>query len=173
MNATLSCPGGPAQSLPAAARLADFREELYWCLTSRRDGLFGVADAVLCCGGRVTDLARLSLVPEAGRGHGGVYNAVSAGRVDIGRLRRALAGLPLPAWPDGRIRLAVDVSGLAAAGRGHQPGRQHAASAAGAGPRGWRRGGRTRSSPRCRRAPRRGRCCWTRSAWALTTTSAW
>ena len=31
--------------------------------------------------------------------------------MDIGRLRRALAGLPLPAWPDGRIRLAVDVSG--------------------------------------------------------------
>ena len=110
MNATLSCPGGPAQSLPAAARLAGFRQELYWCLTSRRDGLFGVADAVLCHGGPVTDLARLSLVPEAGRGHGGVYDAVSAGGVDIGRLRRALAGLPLPAWGDGRIRLAVDVS---------------------------------------------------------------
>ena len=35
---------------------------------------------------------------------------MNAGRVEVGRLRRALAGLPLPAWPDGRIRLAVDVS---------------------------------------------------------------
>jgi hypothetical protein len=39
-----------------------------------------------------------------------VYDGVNAGRVDIGRLRVSLAGLPLPAWPDGRIRLAVDVS---------------------------------------------------------------
>jgi len=30
--------------------------------------------------------------------------------VQVARLRRALAGLPLPAWPDGRIRLAADVS---------------------------------------------------------------
>ena len=36
--------------------------------------------------------------------------AVNCGRVDIARLRRALACLPLPAWPDGRIRLAADVS---------------------------------------------------------------
>jgi DDE superfamily endonuclease len=28
----------------------------------------------------------------------------------VARLRRALSGLPLPAWPDGRIRLGVDVS---------------------------------------------------------------
>jgi hypothetical protein len=28
----------------------------------------------------------------------------------VARLRLALAGLPLPAWPDGRIRLGVDVS---------------------------------------------------------------
>src|SRR5271165_3172131 len=48
--------------------------------------------------------------PGRRRGHGAVYDALNAGRVDIGRLRRALAGLSLPAWPDGRIRLAVDVS---------------------------------------------------------------
>jgi hypothetical protein len=65
---------------------------------------------VLCAPGRVTDLARLSLVPEFGRGHGALYDALNAGHVGVGRLRRALAGLPLPAWPDGRIRLAVDVS---------------------------------------------------------------
>jgi hypothetical protein len=28
----------------------------------------------------------------------------------VARLRRALAALPLPTWPDGRIRLAADVS---------------------------------------------------------------
>jgi hypothetical protein len=28
----------------------------------------------------------------------------------VARLRRALAGLPLPTWDDGRIRLTVDVS---------------------------------------------------------------
>ena len=37
-------------------------------------------------------------------------DALSAGGVQVARLRRALAGLPLPAWDDGRIRLAVDVS---------------------------------------------------------------
>jgi hypothetical protein len=90
--------------------LAGFRGELYRCLTRRGDALFCLADAVLCGPVRVSDLARLSLVPEFGRGHGALYDAVNAGRVEFGRLRRALAGLPLPAWPDGRIRLAADVS---------------------------------------------------------------
>jgi hypothetical protein len=128
VNATLSCPGGvPQPGLPVgpAGLLRGFRDELYRCLTSRRDGLFCLADAVLCCGGRVTDLARLSLAPEAGRGHGGLYDAVSAGGVDIARLRRALAGLTLPAWPDGRIRLAVDVSAWLRPGAAASPGRMH------------------------------------------------
>ena len=38
-----------------------------------------LADAVLCAPGRVTDLARLSLVPEFGRGHGALYDALNAG----------------------------------------------------------------------------------------------
>jgi DDE superfamily endonuclease len=90
--------------------LAGFREELYWSLTRRADALFELGDAVLCGPGRVTDLARLSLVPEFSRGHGALYDALNAGHVGFARLRRALAGLPLPAWPDGRIRLAVDVT---------------------------------------------------------------
>ena len=90
--------------------LAGFRGRLYRCLTRRGDELFELGDAMLCADGPVQDLARLSLVAGHRRGHGAVYDALNAGRVDIGRLRWALAGLPLPAWPDGRIRLAVDVS---------------------------------------------------------------
>ena len=101
--------GGGDEGAGAGA-LAGFRRELYWSLTRRADALFEVADAVLCAPGRVTDLARLSLVPEFGRGHGAVYDALNAGHVGVARLRRAVAGLRLPAWPDGGIRLAVDVS---------------------------------------------------------------
>jgi hypothetical protein len=101
---------GVAEGDAARRMLAGFRGELYRCLTRRGDALFGVADAVLCEDRKVTDLARLSLVAECGRGHGGVYDGLNAGRVEFARLRVAVAGLALPAWPDGRIRLAVDVS---------------------------------------------------------------
>jgi len=94
----------------ARNRLAGFRGELYRCLTARADALFEACDAVLCKQDRVHMLAELSLEPECRRGHGGVYDAVNAGRVRISRLRRALAALPLPCWDDGRIRLAADVS---------------------------------------------------------------
>ena len=90
--------------------LAGFRGRLYRCLTRRGGELFELGDAMLCADGPVQDLARLSLVAGHARGHGAVYDALNAGRVDIGRLRWAIGCLPLPAWPDGRIRLAVDVS---------------------------------------------------------------
>src|SRR3974390_781194 len=90
--------------------LAGFRGEVSRCLGRRRDALFELADAVLCRPGRVHMLAELSLEPECRRGHGAVSDAVNAGQVQVARLRRALAALPLPAWPDGRIRLAADVS---------------------------------------------------------------
>jgi hypothetical protein len=94
----------------ARVRLAGFRGEMYRCLGKRRDALFELADSVLCKQDRVHMLAELSLEPECRRGHGAVYDALNCGQVHIGRLRRALAGLPLPAWPDGRIWLAADVS---------------------------------------------------------------
>jgi DDE superfamily endonuclease len=90
-------------------RLAGFRGGLYGCLTGRADELFELADAVLCADGPVRVLAGLSLVPGHRRGHGAVYDALNAGAVDIGRLRWAVGCVPLPAWPDGRIRLAADV----------------------------------------------------------------
>jgi len=55
-------------------------------------------------------LAELSLEPECRRGHGAVYDALNCGQVRFARLGRVLAGLPLRAWDDGRIRLAADVS---------------------------------------------------------------
>jgi DDE superfamily endonuclease len=65
------------------------------------------------------------LVPEHRRGHGALYDAVNQGRIDIARLRRSLAGLPLPRAADGRLMLAVDVSnwlrpGAASASRAYQ-----------------------------------------------------
>jgi hypothetical protein len=103
-------PGGNGGDDLAPGLLAGFRGELYRCLGRRRDALFDLADAVLCRPGRVQVLAELSLEPECRRGHGAVYDALACGEVRVGRLRRALAGLPLPSWPDGRIRLGVDVS---------------------------------------------------------------
>jgi hypothetical protein len=92
------------------AVLSRFRVEFRGCLTARGDELFELADAVLCTDGPVRTLAGLSLAPEHRRGHGALYDAVSRGRVEIGRLRRSLAGLPLPRAADGRLVLAVDVS---------------------------------------------------------------
>ena len=103
-------PGAQGDQVQARDRLAAFRGELYRCFTARADELFEVADAVLCAGGPVRVLAGLSLVAEHRRGHGALYDAVNAGRIEIRRLRRSLAGLPLPRWGDGRIRLGVDVS---------------------------------------------------------------
>jgi hypothetical protein len=114
VNATFSCPGGLPQTLPSCAgaawrRLAGFRDEVYGCLTARRDALFGLADAVLCEDWRISDLARLSLVPEFTRGHGALYDGLSEGRIWFSRLKMAVAGLPVQSWGDGRIRLGADV----------------------------------------------------------------
>jgi DDE superfamily endonuclease len=90
--------------------LSRFRLDFYGCLTARGDELFELADAVLCVDGPVKTLVGLSLAAEHQRGHGALYDAVNHGRIDIGRLRRVVAGLPLPRTADGRLMLAVDVS---------------------------------------------------------------
>jgi len=107
----------------ARDRLAAFRGELHGCFTARADALFELADAVLCADGPVRTLAGLSLAPEHRRGHGALYDAVDHGRVEIGRLRRALAGLPLPRAADGRLMLAVDVSNWLRPGAASSPDR--------------------------------------------------
>jgi hypothetical protein len=101
---------GRDAGVEALTVLTGFRQELYNCFTARGDALFELADAVLCTDGPVRTLVDLSLAPEHRRGHGALYDAVNRGRIDIQRLRIALAGLPLPRAADGRLVLAVDVS---------------------------------------------------------------
>lgn len=92
------------------AELSRFRGEFFSCLTARSDALFELADAVLCSDGPVRSMAELSLVGEHRRGHGGLYAAVSKGRIDAARMRQALASVPLPRAAGGRLILAVDVT---------------------------------------------------------------
>jgi hypothetical protein len=111
----------------AAARplavLSRFRREFHACLTARADELSELADAVLCADGPVRNLAGLSLVPEHRRRHGALYDAANHGRIDSARLRRSLAGLPLPRAADGRLMLAVDVSNWLRPGAATSPDR--------------------------------------------------
>ncbi|KUO16482.1 hypothetical protein AQJ91_35865 [Streptomyces dysideae] len=90
--------------------LSRFRVEFYECFYARADALFELTDAVLCAGGPVKTLVELSLAVEHRRGHGALYATLDQGWVEPTRLRRALAGLPLPRAADVRIVLAVDVS---------------------------------------------------------------
>jgi hypothetical protein len=96
--------------VPALGELSRFRHEFHACPTARADALFELAEAVLCPDGPVRSLVELTLVAEHRRGHGAMYDALGQGRIELPRLRPALASLPLPRASDGRIVLAVDVS---------------------------------------------------------------
>jgi hypothetical protein len=108
---------GPAAVLPG------FRRDFRACLTARADELCELADAVLCADGPVRSLAALSLAPQHRRAHGALYDGVNQGRLDITRLRRSLATLPLPRAADGRLMLAVDVSNWLRPGAATSPDR--------------------------------------------------
>lgn len=90
--------------------LSGFRQEFYDCLTARADALFELCEAVLCTDGPVVSLPELSLAGVHRRGHGALYDGLNCGRIDIARLRMALAGLDLPRGQDGRLRIAIDVT---------------------------------------------------------------
>jgi len=79
-------------------------------LSARADALFELTEALLCTEGPVKTLVELAMAPEQRRGHGALYDGLNQGRIEIGRLRRTLAGLALPRAADGRVVLAVDVS---------------------------------------------------------------
>src|SRR5690242_13288501 len=89
--------------------LCRFRDEFYSCLGARADAQFELTETLLCADGPVRSLVDLSLTPEHRRGHGALYDGLNHGSIEIGRLRRGVAGLPLPRVGD-RIVLAADVS---------------------------------------------------------------
>jgi DDE superfamily endonuclease len=86
-------------------RLREFRSRLHDCLARRPGALFELADAALCADHAVTSLVRLRLEPEVTRGHGALYDALSAGRIDDERLFSLLAS-ELPQAVDGPEALA-------------------------------------------------------------------
>jgi hypothetical protein len=94
-------PPDPARVADAVARyqacqaLREFRARLYACLTARPDAAFELCDAILCADHAVTSLAELSLVSAFRRGHGALYDALAAGRID----EEALAALLTRALP--------------------------------------------------------------------------
>lgn len=93
----------PAQVADAVARflaLREFRWRLYACLTARADALFELTDAILCADHAVTSLVQLSLVPQFTRGHGALYDALAAGRIDEEALAALLRQM-LPPLVDG------------------------------------------------------------------------
>ncbi|WP_418953087.1 transposase [Streptomyces katrae] len=57
--------------------------------------LFELCDALLCTEGPVRTLVDLALAPEHRRGHGALYFGLNQGRMDVARLRRALADVLL------------------------------------------------------------------------------
>ena len=112
-----------AARVEALSVLSRFRLDFHGCLTARGDELSELADALLCTEGPVKTLVGLSLAPEHRRGHGALYDGVNRGRIDFARLRRTLAGLPLPRAADGRLMLAVDVSNWLRPGAATSPDR--------------------------------------------------
>lgn len=130
MTSTLSCPDALPQTVPemlaaagpravpagepldpglaadavrryrALEDLREFREKLYGCLAQRADALFELVDAVLTTGHAVTSLAELSLEPVFRRGHGALYDGLSAGKIDDEKLGTLLART-LPQLVDG------------------------------------------------------------------------
>jgi hypothetical protein len=80
---------GPGDTPTGRGDLAGFRRELYSSLTARADALFELTEAVLCTEGPVASLVELTLVVEHRRGHGAMYDALNAGRVEPERLTAA------------------------------------------------------------------------------------
>lgn len=91
---------------PAATTLRDFRDDCYACLDRRADALFELFDALVTAG-PLPSLAHLSCAPTHRRGWGSRYAALTAGRLDVPRLRALVAQHPLDG---GEPVSAVDAS---------------------------------------------------------------
>jgi len=84
------------------------------------DALFELTDAVLCAGGPVRSLPRLSLEPVMRRGHGSGYAALASGRADAAGLWAVLAAYRPAGWP---LVFAVDATTWPRAAAETSPGR--------------------------------------------------
>ena len=96
-------PPDAGQVADAVARflaLREFRARFYRCLTTRPDALFELCDAILCADHAVTSLVQLSLEASFTRGHGALYDALGAGRIDEEAFA-ALLTATLPPLVDG------------------------------------------------------------------------
>ena len=96
-----------SEATPSRAALVGFRQTLYGCLTRWGDALFELADAALCAPAPVGSVPALSLETVFRRGHGSLYKALAAGRIDAAALRRALVAHRPANWPS---VFAVDAS---------------------------------------------------------------
>ncbi len=99
--------GSRREAYALASRL---RGAFFTCLTRRHDELFELTDAVLCAEGPVKSPVDPTSLAEHRRGHSALHGGLGRGDLDVERLRRLLAGLPLPRYDGGRLVLAVDVS---------------------------------------------------------------
>jgi len=107
-------PPDPAQVAAAISRheayraLREFRARLYGCLTARPDASTDLVDAIMCADHAVTSLVQLSLVPEFRRGHGALYDALAADRIDEEAFAALLTASlpPLADGDEGRARAA-------------------------------------------------------------------
>ena len=88
------------------ACLRAFRTALHDCFERRADALFELGDALLASDA-LPSLPHLSLHAAYRRGWGSLYDALSAGGIDVVAVRALLMGQPLPAGPP---VYAVDLS---------------------------------------------------------------
>jgi hypothetical protein len=86
--------------------LREFRAGLYRRFGTRRDALFELLDAAMVAG-LVPSLAYLSLTPVHRRGWGSLYDALTAGSMDVPALRELVGRYPLD---DGQPVYALDTS---------------------------------------------------------------
>ena len=126
---------GPGDTAAELGELASFRRELYASLTARSDALFELTDAVLCADGPVTSLVELTLLAEHRRGHGAMYDALNAGRVEPQRLRRTVHRCRCPPWVGGSCSRSMSARGCARTPRPARIGCSATSTAAGRGKR--------------------------------------
>ncbi|MET8339547.1 transposase [Streptosporangium canum] len=98
--------GVVSTSSSAMARTAEFRAGRYGCLPACADALFELTAAVLSAP-TITSLPYLSPEPVFRRSRGSLYDALTHGRIDAGRVRELLIARGPRHWP---LTFALDAS---------------------------------------------------------------